>query len=198
MKSLSLLLLGDIHFPDFESPMKSVDYKDKGFPARLVERIAPDRLQNVARAISKQHQNDESINAILICGDLTSRGDLGGYRKCVDYLTKSLQILDQNKWENDAVHIVPGNHDVDRSLCKASSELLDKFKPLSDAWSGPPARTLTVDGMRHTTVRGIDGPAVALFSINSCLGCGESRHFPQELQVLNTTTKMFAYIFDAV
>ena len=181
MKTSKLLLIGDIHFPDVKSALQSADYKDKAYPQSLAELTVPNRLSNVAREVAHLHDTDKSIAALLLCGDLTSRGDLQGYKDCVAYLNKVLQVSTDGIWSDNQVHIVPGNHDVDRKLCESAKSVFDKFIPLITAWQGPQARSLTVKTIRETSVGKADF-GFAIFSLNSCVGCGEKRYLPEQIR----------------
>jgi hypothetical protein len=180
MKSIKLLLVGDIHYPDVKSALAIADYKDTAYPSDLAKISIPDKLQNVAREISRLRDDDECIAGILLCGDLTTHGDLDGYRDCVKYLNEALRLSDSTIWRNEHVHIVPGNHDVDRKLCDGS-DFFQKFIPLVEAWSGPPQRDFTAKGSRHTVIEK-NGIGAAIFSLNSCVGCGEKRFLPEKVR----------------
>jgi hypothetical protein len=110
MKSLKLLLVGDIHYPDVKSAIKGADYKDTAYPRNLADISLPDRLLNVARKITQLRENDSAIVGILLCGDLTSRGDLDGYRDCVGYLNSVLRLLpsaagvERCRHDNEVLH----------------------------------------------------------------------------------------------
>ena len=130
MNSISVFQVGDIHYPESASELLA-DVKDRGI-GTIASGSAPNPLQVVIRQISKEISSKNPAS-LLICGDLTSRGNLSSYQECVDYLVDSLDLSGANK---DKFHVVPGNHDVDRALCPDRTKLnLNKFKPLSDAWS---------------------------------------------------------------
>lgn len=181
MKTSKLLLIGDIHFPEVKSALQGADYKDKAYPQTLAELTIPNRLSNVAREVAHLHDADKSIAGLLLCGDLTSRGELDGYKECVAYLNKVLQVSTDGVWSNNQVHVVPGNHDVDRKLCDPNNSIFDKFIPLTKAWQGPQARSLTVQAVRETSVGEVDF-GYAIFSLNSCVGCGEKRYLPEQVR----------------
>jgi predicted phosphodiesterase len=104
VKSIRLLQIGDIHYPDAVREVYA-DIKDKGFPAGLTSLTHTNPLQAVVRRLV-----DQKVDGILICGDLTSKGNIPEYQKCVQYLVDNLAPTSA-----DRLHTVPGNHDVERS-----------------------------------------------------------------------------------
>ena len=130
MKRLKIVLIGDMHFPDNELFVLQ-DRKDIAFPESLSERIAPKPLQNVIRSIKKQ----EGVHAFLMSGDLTSHGDLDGYRRCVKYI-KDAKLSRSEDGSPADFCVVPGNHDIDGAARDESgTDLYMKFKPLKEAWA---------------------------------------------------------------
>ena len=171
MRRLRLLHIGDIHYPDSYKEQVG-DIKDTALPPEMVEQMVQVPLQAVVRQATREIAADP-VSAYLISGDLTSRGVLQGYEDCLDFLLKAFPL---KSLPQDRVHAVPGNHDFDRRL-KDSNDSSRKFKQISDAWTGRGIPVLAVKGVRHTTVK--QGSATAeIYSLNSCLGCGESRHLP--------------------
>lgn len=180
MKRMRVLQLGDVHYPDACSATDLLDWKDKGVPEPLISAIAPDPLANVVKALLRII-DEAPVDAMLICGDLTSRGSLAGYTRCVEYLTRTLRIADPLRWSQDRVHAVPGNHDVDRTLCDLhQTDAHRKFQPLADVWAAVDLPILAT-ALRHTSIER-DGCRVDTFSMNSCIGCGETRRLPDRIR----------------
>lgn len=177
MSRISLLQLGDIHFPDAIGA-KLADRKDSGISAALTASITPQRLPIVFSEITRLIDK-HGITAILMCGDLTSYGDIDAYTECVQYLNKTLDLVD--RWQPDRVHVVPGNHDVNRRLADRTAEILPKFEPLEAAWSEIGFSDVLATGTRRSTIQNGAG-AVDLFSLNSCVGCGEHRYLPDRIR----------------
>ncbi len=169
MRSLSMLQLGDIHYPD-EREALGVDRKDEAIATSLVQRVAPRPLQ---AAIRKAARLKEKVDVLLLCGDLTSWGDYREYQACVDYLADAFALKAS---DTDKLHVVPGNHDIDRSV--SSPE--ERFRLLATTWESHDLPVLCQD-IRHTHIakgkRQLD-----VFSLNSCFGCGEERHLPRQIQ----------------
>ena len=171
---LKLIQVGDIHYPDAARDSALVDNKDPGFPEAIVDQIIAKPLQQVSKKIQQLHVN-EDIAAILFCGDLTTRGDLPGYEKCIKYLVEALRIMDCNAWPANTVHVVPGNHDVDHSaVAPRANDPFAKFDLLVNAWAPYSNDILPIRSYRKTDVSR-SGCTVVMFSLNSCLGCGEWR-----------------------
>ena len=176
MKSVTLLQIGDVHLPDYRHELVG-DIKDRAVPPALLASIAPQKLtlviRNVLEAVDRHN-----VAGVLICGDLTSRGSLVDYDECVKYLTEALDLANPARWAADALHAVPGNHDVDRALCDpAGRDLFAKFASLEKRWSDIGLPILATNVIRQTSVSNQGG--IALFSVNSCIGCGERRLLPE-------------------
>ncbi|MCD0459580.1 metallophosphoesterase [Roseiconus lacunae] len=152
MQSIDILLVGDIHFPQSKLDL---DYKDDGVSIEYAERISLSPLRVVIDEIEKLAS---STSGILFCGDLTSWGDPTGYQECVDWLEETLKIKDEVYWKHDQVHVVPGNHDVDRSLCKPGVVAdKGKFEPFLNAWRKHGLEDLlTLEQVRQTSVQSSD------------------------------------------
>lgn len=176
LKTISVLQIGDVHYPDHKE-MLLADLKDQDAPA-LIEGTSPKVLLKVVRAIANRNSM-QTFSAVLMCGDLTTAGNCEEYQECVNYLVKALSLRECNK---DGIHVVPGNHDVDRALCTSRDSLnLKKFDPISAAWAAAFDDVIVTRGFRQSCVS--DGPRqLKLFSLNSCMGCGEWRMLPEEIR----------------
>jgi len=177
MKYIQILLVGDIHYPDSSVDL---DHKDPGISSTFAKKLATNPLRPVL--IKLQQQANES-DAILFCGDFTTLGSKEGYENCVNWLEKALGLQRNKHWQPDRVHVVMGNHDVDRKLCDpASSDHLAKFGPYLEVWkSHGLEQVVTTSGVRTTRVE-IGKSIAQIFSMNSCTGCGEFRHLPEKIQ----------------
>lgn len=181
MKTLSVIQIGDIHFP--EARNKTIaDLKDDAVSEGFSDRLAPKKLPRVFREVARIR--DEFLPCgILICGDLTTKGDVQQYDDCIQYLTRCLSLGDSRVTNPDHWHVVPGNHDVDRmSLAPGTHPFPGLFTPLNDLWTANcPTSTLTVDQTRVTQLEH-DGCGITLLSLNSCVGCGEWRRLPKRIR----------------
>jgi len=171
MTQVRLIQVGDVHFPEAQGQPVS-DLKDSAFPLRIAEVAQYTPLQAVMRNLLRQV--DDRCDGVLVCGDLTSFGNLPAYASCLRYLGP---VLD--RFPPDHLHAVPGNHDIDRTRASlAAGSLSDKFAPFREAWRDLGLPVLTVEPFRTTEITSKSGAKVRVFSVNSCLGCGERRHLP--------------------
>jgi hypothetical protein len=77
---LRLIQIGDIHRSGGDGSTQSVDWKDNAFPHQLGGAISTSPLQSVMRELVRVCEQDrQSLAGILICGDLTDRGNLRHY-----------------------------------------------------------------------------------------------------------------------
>jgi len=177
VKYIQILLVGDIHYPDTSLDL---DHKDSGISITFAKKLATNPLRP---ALIKLQQQAKASEAILFCGDFTTLGSKDGYEKCVNWLERALGLHSNKHWPTDRVHVVFGNHDVDRKLCDPTSvDDLAKFGPYLDAWkSHGLEQVVTTKGVRTTRIE--KGRSIAqLYSMNSCTGCGEFRHLPEKIQ----------------
>jgi 3',5'-cyclic AMP phosphodiesterase CpdA len=176
VQTISVLQIGDVHFPDSKNE-SLLDLKDKGMEA-LVANAAPNSLTKVVRSLAKIISH-ERISALLLCGDLTTAGDLPNYSKCVEYLVEALRLRETDK---NIVHVVPGNHDVSRTLCNDKKALNpQKFAPLQTAWTESYNDIIVTKGVRWSDVNK-ESRGVRIMSLNSCIGCGEWRMLPEDIR----------------
>lgn len=181
MLDFTILHVGDLHFDDLRAASPDIDAKDAGITRSLQTAISGHPLQTVMKPMAEQA---DRADAILFVGDLTSYGNHDIYVDAVKYLHTALALPDRVA---DRLHAVVGNHDVDRDLiypgARTTDELLAKFLPLTEAWTMHSVPILAPSEVRHSEIThgsvGID-----LFSMNSCVACGEYRDriFDQTLE----------------
>lgn len=178
VKRAYVFQLGDVHYPEHKK-RREMDCKDSAFPLGLEELLSTPQLSSVLRKIVEL-QKVYKPYTILMCGDLTSRGLLDDYENCVRYLTHALNLADADE---SCVHVVPGNHDIDRSKCLNSSDTSHpaKFKTLQDTWNKEVGELLTVDLVRESDPFTVS-QNTKIYSMNSCVGCGEWRSLPEKVQ----------------
>jgi hypothetical protein len=176
LKHLTLLQIGDIHFP--EARMETFSHsKDKGFPSAIAGMTAMRPLVYVSRALVKELE--KKPHALLFSGDLTSKGSVTGYSECLAHLKG---LINFKRWEVDSIHVVPGNHDVDRAHIDPKGEdLFQKFRAFTNLWEDLGLPILSVDRFRETQIALSKKSSVRVFSVNSSLGCGEKRFLPSEI-----------------
>jgi predicted phosphodiesterase len=195
MKILKLLQIGDIHYPDTREA-QLIDFKDRSFPADLIEKISPIPFQSVLRNIISICS--KGVDGLLFNGDFTSKGDLVSYKKCLKLLEDSLKL---NKWNRQNIHAVLGNHDILRhkngiffpssNQLQKNSHFYSKFEPFLNDNKLFLSTLMKVHSYRKTTVSNRNVKA-NVFSLNSCLGCGEIRFFPEKIrsEILSAINKL--------
>ncbi len=172
MRDFTILQVGDLHFDDLLAAKPDTDSKDSGFPAGLLAAVSAHPLQAVMKPMAEQL---DRADAMMVVGDLSSYGDLDVYGEAVTYLNKAFALPERNV---EIVHAVVGNHDVDRTLIapgdRGLADILAKFEPLREAWRDRSIPILEPAAVRTTEV--VEGRiGLELFSMNSCVGCGEYR-----------------------
>lgn len=181
MKTVSLALIGDIHYPDHKSD-SSVDLKDKGMSPRILSTIAQTKLKKVSDEISRQLMENDSIQAVLLCGDLTSKGNIGSYKDCLNYLQSVLSLSNEEFWKNKHLHVVPGNHDIGRNTVDIEDGVYKKFEQIKQAWRDINRVEMQPDSVRTSDIQDSNSKTT-IFSVNSCVGCGEQRYLPNDIRV---------------
>lgn len=177
MDCIKIIHIGDIHYPEnFNKPL--ADLKDRGLSGDFINDIAPNPFDKVSKEIIRT-LNNEDISAILLSGDLTSYGQLDGYERCVAYF-KSIFDSYLNGSNPVELHVVPGNHDLDRSAA-GTTDKFKKFSDFVDVWKKNGADILKPEDVRISNIDK-NGSKVKLFSLNTCIGCGETRHFPERIR----------------
>lgn len=172
MRDFTILHVGDLHFDDLRAAKADIDAKDRGISQAVQDAIAAHPLQAVMKPMVEQL---ELADAVMIVGDLSSYGNPDVYVAAVAYLNVAFALPAR---EVQMLHAVVGNHDVDRDLIDVGKrelpEILAKFKPLATAWKQHAVPILEPAAVRRTEI--LNGPVgLELFSLNSCIGCGEYR-----------------------
>jgi len=178
MKSLSLIQIGDVHFPDKKSSHQN-DRKDEAFPEPIVATMEVDPFRVCLRWLAKECES--GCDGLVLCGDITSAADMSSYRVVAERLVKLFSLTDKSRWSDDQIHVVPGNHDIERKYTKKDEDIFQKFSELKGIWSELGVDVLASDDLRVTTVAKAS-LAIKVYSLNSCIGCGEKRFFPQKVR----------------
>lgn len=184
MKHLRLLQIGDIHYPSSKSSSIKVDLKDPSFPQALVQVSAADAMHNTFKQIlTLLDEKNTQLDGVLLCGDLTSYGNTNGYKDCLNYLEQTLRIKDANRWPVNTVHVVPGNHDVNRAgRDPEGNDLYRKFDPIITEWDSFGLNVFEPKKYRATDIVSSDNVNARVFSLNSCIGCGERKFLPEQIR----------------
>jgi 3',5'-cyclic AMP phosphodiesterase CpdA len=183
MSSIKILHIGDIHFPDRDTSA-DLDWKDRAVSEGLVTRLAPNTYKNVADSIKHLIETDEEIAGVLLSGDLTSRGNIAGYKDCLQFLSEALSLGNQDLWKNKFLSVVPGNHDVVRSdVDPTGKDIHRKFQQATAAWNNIRPGVFHAGSVQYTDSKLPNGSVVRVIAINTCIGCGEQRYLPADIRI---------------
>lgn len=106
----TLLHLSDLHLTGADSPAPTADHKVKVVPVKNAGHRA-DLLRSTLKGLRVALEDSgESLDAIIITGDITNGGQLGGFAELSDVLAALGDLLPSR----ERILVVPGNHDVDR------------------------------------------------------------------------------------
>lgn len=105
-----LLHLSDLHLTGLGKSVPVADHKAQVIPVDVAgtrKKLLISSLHGLGESLREE---GESLDAIVITGDITTAGADGGY----DELTEVLASLEASLPKKDRILVVPGNHDVDR------------------------------------------------------------------------------------
>ncbi len=180
MKEISLLHIGDVHFEFIDKTDRQIDKKDKLFPEKIDQILPRKSYQNVIKVLLKEIR--KSPSAILMSGDLSSYGDMDSYKDCLSFFKDKMlaELFNKNN-----IFIVPGNHDFDRE--KSFDE---KFQSINNTLNYmkfpkipyPKVKIKKIEGEKLDD--GEESSGLLIITINSCVGCGEKRYYPQQIRDL--------------
>jgi hypothetical protein len=174
-----MLLIGDIHFPDTRSQLDA-DIKDPTIDPKLRDAIAVPRLTRVVREVT-QIQQKRPFDAILLVGDVTTQGDKAGYKEGLNFVCDALELKNRELWPESSIHIVVGNHDIERALVASSTQYVAAVDSVKEVLGGD---FLSPSAPRSRTLSGESGVKVVIHSMNSCIGCGSHRLMPPKVKAV--------------
>jgi 3',5'-cyclic AMP phosphodiesterase CpdA len=182
-KKLSILQIGDIHYPELLNATSRIDLKSDPFNAKSALAPAGHLFEDVVRLLMNEARNE--IDAMVFVGDFTTAGDLVAYEAFTKKLAQDILPAFFNAAElSNRVIVVAGNHDVDWPSClienQRADDFVEKFSPFKDILARYGIANFP---LIHPCAIKVGGDAqVNLFGINSCLGCGELRLFPESVR----------------
>ena len=180
MRDITLLHIGDVHYKGIIKEEPTVDKKDKSFPSHLTEKVSPIGSYSVIlECLIKEIDN--STLALLMSGDLSTYGNIDSYRDCLVFLGKITKKFFCNG-SPEKLYIVPGNHDINWDLICPESEL-PKFEKINEVLKAENFPTISLENPLTEKIHEdrSDG-SVLIFAVNSCIGCGEKRYYPEEIR----------------
>lgn len=176
MEGIELLHIGDIHYDFRDTDATSIDLKDQQFPEILRDILPEMPYQIILKDLSKELFNYPE--ALLMSGDLSTYGNMDIYRECLEFIKE--RVPPNYLEEKNKLFLAPGNHDIDHTLFSRDS-LFQKFDPILNALAEKGFPKVPVNKIESTELKTEYGTLI-LIIINSCLGCGERRYYPEELQ----------------
>lgn len=181
---MSLLLhLSDLHLANTRVEDQVGDYKVEAIPED--DRVTRVRLlESTLGALAKWlADNDDTLDAIIITGDITTRGRPEGFTKLPGLLAALGDALPQP----GRIVIVPGNHDVTWDTLPGSAE---RYKAFIEGIRQLGYVTPLLDGVDYDSAAPRSGPGPLLIgpdyvvaAINSADKCGVIEPFPAEAEI---------------
>lgn len=178
MATVSVLQLGDVHYPDWSNERTTLDEKDGSVAPSILKHLTHVPMREVLNSISQQANNHE--NGVIAMGDFTSRGDKAALNAALNHLswlTKDARIADSKP----VLFGVPGNHDVNRddAISMGIDGKFDEMNRMARlaGWCEFPV----MDAIHHQ-IRVEKSAKVHLFLINTTLGSWEKYLLPEALQ----------------
>lgn len=188
IRTISLVHIGDVHYPDLLSEGPLADVKDRGLAPTKVDALVSTRVAEVTRALRDAVFASPDVRAVIHTGDLTTRGDISGYESGLRFLESALHLGDSSKWQQRRLVVVPGNHDIDRRSIDPTASADEKFSALMEAWGRLSVEPVPLSCGDPIPVRfplsddGHSGATLDIFPLNTCFLCGEYRAFPQAVR----------------
>ncbi len=180
-----ILQIGDVHFPEASRGRSDVDLKDASFPSALIGHLGGNALQAVTRSVQAVISSNK-CDAIVLMGDLTSRGDKQAFWRCLQFLEQAFLRKGVTPILPDRMVVIPGNHDVNREDAK-SPNLEEKFDHINALLNKAGMPEIKID--RSPVIRISKGAAaLRIFGTNTCVGCGTLRWFPDLVREKLITT----------
>ena len=179
LKGITLLHIGDIHYDYIDKDDRPIDGKDLQFPESLDEILPEESYQVIINSF--MHEIEEAPLAILLSGDLSTRGKIESYKDCLHFLRKRIRPDYFNSAPFQKLFIVPGNHDIDRGKISEQSLYL-KFKPIQEALEEKSFPEIPVPDLKTEKLCQDLACNILVISINSCIGCGERRYYPEKIR----------------
>jgi Calcineurin-like phosphoesterase len=177
VENITLIHIGDIHYPDIDTEQRLLLLRDKSFPTKMSDTLPNSSYSVVINELIKEAQEDPL--AILVSGDLTTEGGIDGYNACLQFLKERMAPF-LYKESGEKLLIVPGNHDLDRDKVSESC-LYDKFNPIKEAISRENFAELPISEAKFGLIKK-GSSVVFILRLNSCVGCGDIRHYPEEIR----------------
>jgi len=171
-----VIQLGDLHYDFLESSRSSLDVHDQSPPVGLVTALARPVIPVLADAIGSAIERHGRC-AVVVCGDLTSKGNLEVFERSLEFLSGVFDLTERTHLSEHDVHLVPGNHDVDFRGTMPFVDLgTDRFGILDDLVNASSLPVSLTIGVRTSVVSAGDA-SLSVVSLNTARGQGSPRSF---------------------
>lgn len=178
LSKLTILQIGDIHFPEWSDEAVAVDLKLSSFSPTIISNLRTSPLASVLSELRRVCQK-ERIDAVLTMGDYTSIG-------ATEHIEDAVMVMDgiindTIGQRSTPIFGVPGNHDVAKADAVEFGDV-GKFKHLTDAFTKYGWRpTATQSYVKHEIV-GTDGPSLPVYLLNSSVGSWSKSLYPEGMR----------------
>lgn len=178
MAKISLIQVGDVHYPDWDISPYQTDHKDKRMGRAIAAGLTFVPLRRILEWLSRR-SNDPNLASIIFMGDFTSKGlphPLFAALNHFSWLCKAIR----KREARPKLLLVPGNHDVGKSdaLDLGQFGKFDKITKWAEQtlWYPPP-----IEDPIHVPLHGATGEVAHVFLINTTLGSWERYLLPPAL-----------------
>lgn len=180
LTKLTVLQVGDVHFPEWKRSASEIDLKVNRFSQTIVSALQTDSLSPVLEGL-RDICRHEPIDAAVLMGDITSYGKTE-FLEPASIVVSGL-INDSAAERQIPIFGVPGNHDVSREDAIKLGDL-GKFQALQSAfgkakWGTPPVQTYVAEVLTNA-----NGMSLPLYLLNSSIGSWSKALYPQGMRQL--------------
>lgn len=176
-----MLHIGDIHYNHIDKESVLSELKDKQVSRNLAKALPERNYKYIIEDLLKEM--GKSPTAILFSGDLSTKGLIGTYKECLRFLRKSIPDEFFTGSKNQSIFIAPGNHDIDRTKF-TDEDITPKFRPMIDALKEIDFPEIPLSKNKVVEFNEEPSGKILIIVINSCIGCGERRYYPEPLQAI--------------
>ena len=174
IKKISILQVGDIHYPDNSSDFTAIEFKDQSFPDFLGAGLRGSKIQASLRSVAREVLARD-IQAVCFMGDLTDRGDVTGFVNCLEKMHQVFVDSLLSESRSAKCLIVPGNHDLTRMLSEKDDPNL-RFEAINKILVERGHQPILINEPRFISVS--NSLKISICGLNTCFGCGTRRNVP--------------------
>jgi hypothetical protein len=179
LTKVTLVQVGDIHYPDWTQTPYETDEKDKKLSAGIRAGVthAPMRLVLGKLASLAEHAHTA---AVAFMGDFTSRGQKAPLAAALSHMSW-LCRADRGRQGLPTLLLVPGNHDVSKADAVDLGQA-GKFEAMAKLAEAALFEPMPVEGHVAASFSATGGGKVSVFLLNTTLGSWEPYLLPEPLE----------------